>query len=185
MFLYVPCKLLPTNTSLKFTLIQLNTCCAFSLLQPYLHVFFLAPGRLPITSYGDPFCPESPPLADASSTDTWTSLGLVWSLNKNNWISFVVVSVESNINVHSQVTTGTTSLIPRWDKCVNYVENTIIYATGRIFVDKHFQEDKKHMVRHLFVYLLTYLDMFISLFMLCFQSFFQPPIGSHSDFVSI
>ncbi|XP_056595080.1 phosphate-regulating neutral endopeptidase PHEX isoform X2 [Triplophysa dalaica] len=49
----------------------------------------------------------------------------------------------------ARVTTGTTSLIPRWDKCVNYVENTIIYATGRIFVDKHFQEDKKHMMEEL------------------------------------
>ncbi|KAG1943988.1 membrane metallo-endopeptidase-like [Pimephales promelas] len=47
----------------------------------------------------------------------------------------------------ARVISGTTSLTPRWDKCVNYVENTLIYATGRLFVDKHFQEDKKHMVR--------------------------------------
>lgn len=45
------------------------------------------------------------------------------------------------------MTTGTTSLTPRWDKCVNYVENTLFYATGRLFVNAHFQEDKKHMVR--------------------------------------
>lgn len=45
-----------------------------------------------------------------------------------------------------QVTTGTTSLTPRWDKCVNYVENTLVYATGRLFVNTHFQEDKKLMV---------------------------------------
>lgn len=45
-----------------------------------------------------------------------------------------------------QVTTGTTSLTPRWDKCVNYVENSLVYATGRLFVNTHFQEDKKHMV---------------------------------------
>ncbi|MGH0153533.1 UNVERIFIED_CONTAM: hypothetical protein FKN15_024718 [Acipenser sinensis] len=45
----------------------------------------------------------------------------------------------------SRVTTGTTSLTPRWDKCVNYVENTLAYASGRMFVDQHFQEDKKHM----------------------------------------
>lgn len=37
----------------------------------------LAPGQLPITSYGDQFCPESPPWADAFSTDTWILLGLV------------------------------------------------------------------------------------------------------------
>uniref|UniRef100_A0A8C1HEV7 Phosphate regulating endopeptidase homolog, X-linked n=1 Tax=Cyprinus carpio carpio TaxID=630221 RepID=A0A8C1HEV7_CYPCA len=49
----------------------------------------------------------------------------------------------------ARVTTGTTSLTPRWDKCVNYVENTLIYATGRLFVDKHFQEDKKHMMEEL------------------------------------
>lgn len=48
-----------------------------------------------------------------------------------------------------QVTTGTTSLGPRWDKCVNYVENSLSYATGRIFVNKHFQEDKKLMVSEL------------------------------------
>ncbi|XP_061777527.1 phosphate-regulating neutral endopeptidase PHEX [Nerophis ophidion] len=49
----------------------------------------------------------------------------------------------------ARVTTGTTSLTPRWDKCVNYVENTLIYATGRLFVDTHFQEDKKHMMDEL------------------------------------
>ncbi|XP_063063489.1 phosphate-regulating neutral endopeptidase PHEX [Engraulis encrasicolus] len=48
-----------------------------------------------------------------------------------------------------RVISGTTSLTPRWDKCVNYVENTLIYATGRLFVDKHFQEDKKHMMEEL------------------------------------
>ncbi|MGH0170946.1 UNVERIFIED_CONTAM: hypothetical protein FKN15_060031 [Acipenser sinensis] len=49
----------------------------------------------------------------------------------------------------SRVTTGTTSLTPRWDKCVNYVENTLAYASGRMFVDQHFQEDKKHMMEEL------------------------------------
>ncbi|XP_070960646.1 phosphate-regulating neutral endopeptidase PHEX isoform X2 [Oncorhynchus clarkii lewisi] len=48
-----------------------------------------------------------------------------------------------------QVTTGTTSLTPRWDKCVNYVENTLVYATGRLFINTHFQEDKKHMMEEL------------------------------------
>ncbi|KAL1006229.1 hypothetical protein UPYG_G00069520 [Umbra pygmaea] len=49
----------------------------------------------------------------------------------------------------ARVTTGTTSLTPRWDKCVNYVENTLIYASGRLFIDTHFQEDKKHMMEEL------------------------------------
>ncbi|XP_066534834.1 phosphate-regulating neutral endopeptidase PHEX [Hoplias malabaricus] len=49
----------------------------------------------------------------------------------------------------ARVTTGTTSLTPRWDKCVNYVEGTLMYATGRLFVQKHFQEDKKHMMEEL------------------------------------
>nr|XP_040023571.1 phosphate-regulating neutral endopeptidase PHEX [Gasterosteus aculeatus aculeatus] len=49
----------------------------------------------------------------------------------------------------ARVTTGTTSLSPRWDKCVNYVENTLVYATGRLFVDTHFEEDKKHMMEEL------------------------------------
>ncbi|XP_034416381.1 phosphate-regulating neutral endopeptidase PHEX isoform X2 [Cyclopterus lumpus] len=48
-----------------------------------------------------------------------------------------------------QVTTGTTSLTPRWDKCVNYVENSLVYATGRLFVNTHFEEDKKHMMEEL------------------------------------
>ncbi|XP_028824345.1 phosphate-regulating neutral endopeptidase PHEX [Denticeps clupeoides] len=48
-----------------------------------------------------------------------------------------------------RVTSGTTSLTPRWDKCVNYVENTLMYASGRLFVDKHFQEDKKNMMEEL------------------------------------
>ncbi|KAF4075624.1 hypothetical protein AMELA_G00220960 [Ameiurus melas] len=49
----------------------------------------------------------------------------------------------------ARVTTGTTSLTPRWDKCVNYVESALMYATGRLFVDKHFHEDKKHMMEEL------------------------------------
>ncbi|KAM9827870.1 phosphate-regulating neutral endopeptidase PHEX isoform 2-T2 [Neosynchiropus ocellatus] len=49
----------------------------------------------------------------------------------------------------ARVTTGTTSLTPRWDKCVNYVENSLVYATGRLFVDTHFLEDKKHMMEEL------------------------------------
>ncbi|KAM9333255.1 LOW QUALITY PROTEIN: phosphate-regulating neutral endopeptidase PHEX [Pholidichthys leucotaenia] len=48
---------------------------------------------------------------------------------------------------YARVTTGTTSLTPRWDKCVNYVENSLVYATGRLFVDTH--EDKKHMMEEL------------------------------------
>lgn len=59
-----------------------------------------------------------------------------------NWNCIITVS-------NHQVTTGTTSLTPRWDKCVNYVENSLSYATGRIFVDKHFQEDKKILVSEL------------------------------------
>uniref|UniRef100_A0A665X4R2 Phosphate regulating endopeptidase homolog, X-linked n=1 Tax=Echeneis naucrates TaxID=173247 RepID=A0A665X4R2_ECHNA len=50
---------------------------------------------------------------------------------------------------YARVTTGTTSLTPRWDKCVNYVENSLVYAAGRIFVNTHFQEDKKHMMEEL------------------------------------
>uniref|UniRef100_A0A8C2XF35 Phosphate regulating endopeptidase homolog, X-linked n=1 Tax=Cyclopterus lumpus TaxID=8103 RepID=A0A8C2XF35_CYCLU len=49
----------------------------------------------------------------------------------------------------ARVTTGTTSLTPRWDKCVNYVENSLVYATGRLFVNTHFEEDKKHMMEEL------------------------------------
>ncbi|XP_037550251.1 phosphate-regulating neutral endopeptidase PHEX [Nematolebias whitei] len=50
---------------------------------------------------------------------------------------------------YARITTGTTSLTPRWDKCVNYVENSLAYATGRLFVNTHFQEDKKHMMEEL------------------------------------
>ncbi|XP_064413309.1 phosphate-regulating neutral endopeptidase PHEX [Latimeria chalumnae] len=45
--------------------------------------------------------------------------------------------------------TGTTSLPARWDKCVNYVENTLAYASGKMFVEMHFQEHKKHMMEEL------------------------------------
>ncbi|XP_077365580.1 phosphate-regulating neutral endopeptidase PHEX [Festucalex cinctus] len=50
---------------------------------------------------------------------------------------------------YARVTTGTTSLTPRWDKCINYIENSLTYATGRLFVDNYFQEDKKHMMDEL------------------------------------
>lgn len=69
------------------------------------------------------------------------------------WWKLVLCGERYNVTLHlyllnpHQVTTGTTSLTPRWDKCVNYVENSLVYATGRLFVNTHFQEDKKHMVR--------------------------------------
>ncbi|XP_034004572.1 phosphate-regulating neutral endopeptidase PHEX [Trematomus bernacchii] len=50
---------------------------------------------------------------------------------------------------YARVTKGTTSLTPRWDKCVNFVDKTLGYATGRLFVNRHFQEDKKHMMEEL------------------------------------
>lgn len=85
---------------------------------------------------------------------------MLWLKCKINASGFVVQTVkcvdEQNGDVafllsHThQVTTGTTSLTPRWDKCVNYVENTLFYATGRLFVNAHFQEDKKHMVCSVF-----------------------------------
>ncbi|XP_077592710.1 phosphate-regulating neutral endopeptidase PHEX [Stigmatopora nigra] len=50
---------------------------------------------------------------------------------------------------YARVTSGTTSLSPRWDKCINYIEYTLVYATGRLFVDTYFQEDKKDMMDEL------------------------------------
>nr|XP_020644827.1 phosphate-regulating neutral endopeptidase [Pogona vitticeps] len=50
---------------------------------------------------------------------------------------------------YSRVTQGTTSLMPQWDKCVNTVESALPYATGRMFVDVHFQEDKREMMEEL------------------------------------
>lgn len=45
-----------------------------------------------------------------------------------------------------QVIDGTASLQPQWDKCVNFVESALPYVVGRMFVELHFQEDKKNMV---------------------------------------
>ncbi|KAG9485744.1 hypothetical protein GDO78_008697 [Eleutherodactylus coqui] len=41
---------------------------------------------------------------------------------------------------------GTNSLTARWDRCVNYIENALPYAVGKMFVDAFFQEDKKLMM---------------------------------------
>nr|XP_006128821.1 phosphate-regulating neutral endopeptidase isoform X2 [Pelodiscus sinensis] len=49
----------------------------------------------------------------------------------------------------SRVIEGTTSLPPQWDKCVNFVEGALPYAIGRMFVDVHFQEDKREMMAEL------------------------------------
>ncbi|KAK0143922.1 Metalloendopeptidase PEX [Merluccius polli] len=46
---------------------------------------------------------------------------------------------------YSRVTTGTTSLMSQTDKCVGYIKNLLLLPTGRLFIDTHFQEDKKHM----------------------------------------
>lgn len=45
-----------------------------------------------------------------------------------------------------QVIQGTTTLLPQWDKCVNFIESTLPYVVGKMFVNVHFQEDKKEMV---------------------------------------
>ncbi|KAB0342250.1 hypothetical protein FD754_019176 [Muntiacus muntjak] len=48
----------------------------------------------------------------------------------------------------SRVIQGTTTLLPQWDKCVNFIESTLPYVVGKMFVDVHFQEDKKEMILH-------------------------------------
>ncbi|XP_056414574.1 phosphate-regulating neutral endopeptidase PHEX [Hyla sarda] len=45
-----------------------------------------------------------------------------------------------------RVILGTNSLAARWDRCVNYIENALPYAVGKMFVDSYFQEDKKLMM---------------------------------------
>ncbi|XP_074839475.1 phosphate-regulating neutral endopeptidase PHEX [Carettochelys insculpta] len=49
----------------------------------------------------------------------------------------------------SRVIQGTTSLLPQWDKCVNLVEGALPYVIGRMFVNVHFQEDKRKMMAEL------------------------------------
>ncbi|XP_018417928.1 PREDICTED: phosphate-regulating neutral endopeptidase [Nanorana parkeri] len=47
---------------------------------------------------------------------------------------------------YARVLMGTNSLAARWDRCVNYIENALPYAVGKMFVDAYFQEDKKLMM---------------------------------------
>ncbi|XP_078415679.1 phosphate-regulating neutral endopeptidase PHEX isoform X1 [Cetorhinus maximus] len=48
-----------------------------------------------------------------------------------------------------KVLTGATSLSARWDKCVDFVEYVVPYSIGRMFVEAHFQEDKKQLTEYL------------------------------------
>ncbi|KAM4795356.1 phosphate-regulating neutral endopeptidase PHEX [Rhinophrynus dorsalis] len=50
---------------------------------------------------------------------------------------------------YARVLLGTNSLAGRWDRCVNYVENSLPYAVGKLFVEAHFQEEKKEMMEEL------------------------------------
>lgn len=83
----------------------------------------------------------------------WEVISKRQTASKHATLIMFCGGTNNNVTLHlclshpHQVTTGTTSLTPRWDKCVNYVENSLVYATGRLFVNTHFQEDKKHMVR--------------------------------------
>lgn len=52
----------------------------------------------------------------------------------------------NQIDYLPQVIQGTTTLLPQWDKCVNFIESALPYVAGKMFVDVHFQEDKKEMV---------------------------------------
>lgn len=49
----------------------------------------------------------------------------------------------------SRVIQGTTTLLPQWDRCVNFIESALPYVVGKMFVDVHFQEDKKEMMEEL------------------------------------
>ncbi|ERE63923.1 putative metalloendopeptidaseEX [Cricetulus griseus] len=49
----------------------------------------------------------------------------------------------------SRVIQGTTTLLPQWDKCVNFIESALPYVVGKMFVNVHFQEDKKEMMEEL------------------------------------
>ncbi|GAB0178492.1 phosphate-regulating neutral endopeptidase PHEX [Grus japonensis] len=49
----------------------------------------------------------------------------------------------------SRVIHGTTTLLPQWDKCVDLVESALPYVVGKMFVNAHFQEDKKEMMEEL------------------------------------
>ncbi|XP_034341153.1 phosphate-regulating neutral endopeptidase PHEX [Arvicanthis niloticus] len=49
----------------------------------------------------------------------------------------------------SRVIQGTTTLLPQWDKCVNFIESALPYVVGKMFVNVHFQEDKKEMMKEL------------------------------------
>ncbi|XP_007908778.2 phosphate-regulating neutral endopeptidase PHEX [Callorhinchus milii] len=48
-----------------------------------------------------------------------------------------------------KVVRGMTSLAERWIMCVVYVDYIFSYAVGRMFVDAHFQEDKKKLTEEL------------------------------------
>ncbi|CAH2220647.1 phosphate-regulating neutral endopeptidase [Pelobates cultripes] len=50
---------------------------------------------------------------------------------------------------YARVLLGTNTLAARWDRCVNYIENSLPYAVGKMFVNAHFQEDKKQMMEEL------------------------------------
>uniref|UniRef100_A0A3Q2H2I8 Phosphate regulating endopeptidase X-linked n=1 Tax=Equus caballus TaxID=9796 RepID=A0A3Q2H2I8_HORSE len=49
----------------------------------------------------------------------------------------------------SRVIQGTTTLLPQWDKCVNFIESALPYVVGKMFVNVHFREDKKEMMEEL------------------------------------
>uniref|UniRef100_UPI00398E758E phosphate-regulating neutral endopeptidase PHEX isoform X2 n=1 Tax=Pristiophorus japonicus TaxID=55135 RepID=UPI00398E758E len=48
-----------------------------------------------------------------------------------------------------KVINGATSLSARWNKCVNFAEYVLSFAVGRMFVEAHFQEDKKQLTEDL------------------------------------
>uniref|UniRef100_A0A8C9EFG2 Phosphate regulating endopeptidase X-linked n=1 Tax=Phocoena sinus TaxID=42100 RepID=A0A8C9EFG2_PHOSS len=44
---------------------------------------------------------------------------------------------------------GYTTLLPQWDKCVNFIEVRSLMLLEKMFVDVHFQEDKKEVMEEL------------------------------------
>uniref|UniRef100_G3UHK0 Phosphate regulating endopeptidase X-linked n=1 Tax=Loxodonta africana TaxID=9785 RepID=G3UHK0_LOXAF len=49
----------------------------------------------------------------------------------------------------SRVIQGTTTLLPQWDKCVNFIESAYLMLLENVFRDKHKHNEKQHLMEEL------------------------------------
>jgi putative endopeptidase len=87
-------------------------------------------------------------IVDRTPLDQWKTY-LRWKVVRSLAPMLSSDLVEEYYSFNSKYLRGTTTIEPRWKRCVSAVDNQLGEASGKLFVDKYFGEEGKENVRHI------------------------------------